>query len=456
MYYNNTLSIASAFYRTTLSAIALTVCFSNAPLRAVDSSALISIAHQNSPLLKAVRSDADSEQADYHAESLFKSNPVFGIEYRNIPLSSWPSADRHAMSGIHFSVSQQIASPFENSSSRNKKEARARAARFSVSEIRRSITREIKILSAKIAHNLRKEEILQKSLLNLKKTRKLAATLVSVNKLNSAELLRIEADIAELNNRILQNESETHSTITGIEEIAGVSIPYEIFLKDNDIKTIDLQIPPPVSEISFNNHPFLAAARFRLEAARSELSREKSALFPAVTLGAGYTFRQKTAADAVSKSNGEDFISVKASAPLPLFYYDRETHQIDASESDFRAEQARYRGAVNTLESRYRRSRINLLKTSEALQASSHNIVPRYLAAYRASLSSLRAGRSRLIDVLDTYERYLQTMISESSLYMQLEAEQAELAYLLPGRDNTKDNKSSDPAEEKKRESYEK
>ena len=73
---------------------------------------LLDIAFNNSPILKSQYHRMNAAKESYKKESIFKNNPVLSFSYSNVPLSDWPSLNKHAMSGFSIGISQYIATPW--------------------------------------------------------------------------------------------------------------------------------------------------------------------------------------------------------------------------------------------------------------------------------------------------------------------------------------------------------
>ena len=58
-------------------------------------------------------------------------------------------------------------------------------------------------------------------------------------------------------------------------------------------------------------------------------------------------------------------------------------------------------------------------------------ILPMYYSVYQSQLSVLPAGRTTLIDVLDSYRLYLKASLKEARLHRDLSISRAKLQYLL-------------------------
>ena len=109
-----------------------------------------------------------------------------------------------------------------------------------------------------------------------------------------------------------------------MESLCGINLTWQI-----DRKTI-LNWINKKYKISFiepfnvQKHPLYKKVKNLYLAKMASRKLSKSKLVPGITVGLEYRLRQEIA----GKDNGEDFILLKASMPLPLFYISKKRHEI--------------------------------------------------------------------------------------------------------------------------------
>ena len=190
-------------------------------------------------------------------------------------------------------------------------------------------------------------------------------------------------------------------------------------------KSTDIVIP---TEFDPKRHPLYKSVTFNLQASEANFAHSKGKLFPDVTVAAGYRFRQDTGMS--TTDNGEDFLSLKASTSLPLFYTIKERHNINAKKQTMltmKEEQADILLKLNKgWQGEY--GRAGLLKKSYVKYETV--VLPRYLASFKAQRGALSAGTVSLLDVLDSYRRYLMVSIQSARTYKELQQSISYLEYL--------------------------
>ena len=149
-------------------------------------------------------------------------------------------------------------------------------------------------------------------------------------------------------------------------------------------------------------------------------------LSPGVTIGFEYRIRQRIE----NKDEGEDFISIKASTPIPLFYPLTDRHKINKAEAKSNASKAMVQEIFIDLNSQWKGETANQKMLSRAFYKHRTEVLPGYLGAYKAQMGSLAGGRLSLLQVLDTYRMYLNASIEEGRLYRDLQISRLKLNYL--------------------------
>ncbi|MCP4135148.1 MAG: TolC family protein [bacterium] len=389
-------------------------------------------AFKNSPMLKSQAHKTKASEESYYKESIFKKNPVFMFGYMNMPVSS-PSMGNHAMSNITFGVSQFIAIPWESSNRKKTFYHKHLSEKEALNESRNMLAFQVQRLYHSLMFLYKKKEIILKNktvLINISKT---AESLVSVNKMNSSHLLKLKADISIINNKITEVDGEILALQAKMESLCGSKLVWNISAVDskNWINAGSAMVSP--SGFLAKEHPLYKKMLELYNAGKAAHELEKAKLFPGVNLGFNYSVRQEIS----GKDSGEDFLSFKVSTPLPLFYPLKENHSISAAEEKKKSLQEMLRNINISLSGEWEGSGNMLKKQQESFAAFNKEILPGYMAAYQAQLSSLAAGSVSLLDVLDTYRLFLKASLNEAILYKKLMITRLKLQYLLysyPGK----------------------
>lgn len=386
----------------------------------------VKIAEKKSPILLKEKYGTLASKSEFKSQSLFLSNPAVSIGQQNSPLGSWPSVNSHPMSGLFIGVSQTLSSPWAD----HFRKKRFFNLYLSQKERQDQIRKELTLLVASTYHKIHflylKRDILIRNMKTLKEMLALARAQVEVNKMNSSQLLKIGADISIIDNNILEVEGETEKAQSNMDKLCGIEFKWN---PEKEPAKQWLSVPynlPPV-EFKVSQHPFYKRIKAKYMAQKAAVSLEKAKLWPSVKFSGKYTLRQEI----TGRDEGEDFVSLSASIPIPLYYPLKERHLIDKQKEREREMRENLKDIFNKLRALWKGEKKNFKKLSVAFYNFKEDVIPNYWAVYKAQMSSLSAGTIKLIDVLDTYRMYLNAELKQADLFKGLQISRARLSYLI-------------------------
>lgn len=419
------------------------------PVLAQSSEFFLDKAFKHSPVLKSKSYNAKSARESYRQESIFQKNPVFSLGYSNVPVSQWPALDTHAMSGISLGLSQYIATPWEDYYRTQKKYKQYLSEKESLHEAKNLLAFQVQSAYHNISFLNKKKQIIGKNRNVLKDILRLAESLVSVNKMSSAQLLKLRADISILDNRIIEVDGALSKVKAGMEKLCGTAVNWdksEDSVTDKWINIETAKITP--SGFRYKNHPVYKKVYALYEAVKANQKLSKAQLTPGVTIGVDYRIRQEIP----MKDDGEDFISFIVSAPIPLYYPIKDRHRINSAIEKEKGQKEILKSVALELESKWKGESGNHNKIMSAFINFEKAVLPIYWAAYQAQFGSLAAGTVNLLDVLDAYRLYLKASLEDARLYRDLMISKLRLNYLLyayPGKDIKSTNQGGEDNEKK-------
>jgi len=405
----------------------------------------LAIAFKNSPLLKSQIHRSEAARESYLKESVFSRNPELSASYSNVPVSQWPALDKQPMCGISIGIAQYLATPWEAHYRKSAFYQASLSEKESLDEARNMLALQVQSTYHHIFFLHRKKIILKKSLSTLNDILRVAESMVMVNRMSSTQLLKLRADRATLSTTIIEVEGAIAGAQSEMEKLCGKTLAWNIPAEEVNgwMKQEITEIP---ADFNYTHHPHYRKMKILYEAQKATHQLEKAKLSPGVTLGFEYRIRQEIP----MRDEGEDFISFKASTPLPLFYPLTDRHRINAAADKERELKELLRKVQIELTTRWSGEKRNYLKLKDALSKFQTEVLPGYLAAYKGQLASLSAGNVNLLDVLDAYRRYLGASLDEARLHRDLMISVLRLNYLLhhyPGRSTHKKGERTDEKE---------
>ena len=387
----------------------------------------LEISFVNNPVLKSFQHTTEESEALFRRESIFARNPLLSFSYSNVPVSEWPALDAHPMSGMSIGISQYIATPWEDHYRKMTMYQMYLSRKEKYNEAKNLLAFQVQSAYHNLLYIYTREDILAENKKILQSVLRIAESLVAVNKMSGTHLLKLRAGLDDIENKILRIQGAEAKARGAMEKLAGVSLDWSDIRND-----ITHWIPEEAGEAvaeSFTpeTHPVYRSIEALYRSREAELKHEKAALTPGVTIGADYRIRKEIP----GRDEGEDFISLMASIPVPLFYPIKERHGIAAKEQSFLAMKEMLRSVKVDLQSRWKGERANNSKLREAFVNYRRAVLPGYYAAYRGQVGALASGTIGLIDVLDTYRMYLNASMAHAKLYRDLTISSLWLRYLL-------------------------
>ena len=400
------------------------------PVSAQPLSYYLNLARKHSPVLKAATFAAQANQNQSWAQSIFPANPELTLSHQNIPINTWPSTNKSAMSGISVGLSQAVGFPWESYWRKKYSRLQYSASKEQVEWVKRNLALQISLLYQKIYFQAYKIQIQKERKEALVKILQLARSLVSVNKMNSSQLLKLQADLLAADNQILILKSDLQQWQHKMQALTGKQIAWQLDTKQIKIwlqKKPWLKKELTLAVFNWQEHPIFRLALLQEKKQKTNFSLQKAKLIPLVKLAANYTIRQEIS----NASTGEDFFSIKATIPIPLYYSFKDRYQIKAKEKLWLSSRQQSINSKIQLLSSWNSEKQTFQKLLKAFQLYQNQILSNYKAVYQSQLASLPSGTISLIDVLDSYQKYLKAMDYSAYLYTQLRNSYYRLQFLL-------------------------
>jgi outer membrane protein TolC len=381
----------------------------------------------NNPQYQAALHETGQNKQMYESETMFMENPMFSFGLVNVPLSTFPSLTSDAMTSMSFMLEQQISLPGESLSRKKMALEEYLAKEKDAEALRRMLVARVEAACYDFVFLYQKKNLLVENRQSLEGIVSVARSLVSVNKMNSAQLLKLEAKLSQMSAEIIENGSMIVKAESELENLTAQK-PEEKQLVFVSGKTNPVPENIKISkDFIVENHPMYKAAQAMLEGARAKKDHEAAKYFPSLKFGAEYMVRQPI--DGVSMS-GDDMITLRVTAPLPLFFAFKESRSVMAAEEGVKKSDRLLEEISLKLKTSWR-GEFNMAENLLKIYTSYHReILPRYYASYKAMIGSLASSQVSFLDVLDSYRDYLEASIKEAEIYRDLRKSISMLKYL--------------------------
>ncbi|RME93330.1 MAG: TolC family protein [Candidatus Hydrogenedentota bacterium] len=328
------------------------------------------------------------------------------------------------MSGLTVSLSQEISFPWESEFRRSREKYKFYSAKSEYQETMERVKFQIYSLYSDLLYWEKYISIYKENKKTLNEIIRVARARVSVNKMNSSQLLKLEADLAMLDNKIWQGEANLEKVRSKIEALSGQTFPWDSLRIAQ--AEFDFKLPKQTAFVP-QRHPLYLQARQIYLAEKANAAWKKGKLFPSVTISGAYTFRNEIP----GRDQGEDFLSLKASVPLPLFYPIKDRFEIKEAEKKAQQSKSVLEEIKLKLLSAWKEEYAKAKRNFMQYENYKKTVIPRQLATYKAQLGALSSGTVTLLDVLDAYRRYLDLSLAQAQNKRDLDISLFKLNYLL-------------------------
>jgi len=387
--------------------------------------------------LKASKSASIKMKKIQESQTMVPEDPMFSAGIVNSPLGKFPAMNRDPMSGFSFMLSQKIALPGETKS----RKQMAMSDFFIKSEDSRDmelkIAYQVRLAYYELNFLYNKEALLKENRDSFHSIISVARAMVSANKMNSAQLLKLEASLSELESEIQLTSAMILKKEFEMEELTLLKPPYHLGEKTDagnlpskrfaaQMDPFEIRLP---HDFDVTNHPRYRKAKAMIEKSSARKKSERSKNFPSLTISAEYMVRSPVAGQNANMS-GEDMVSLRISAPFPLYFPIKQNKKTQAAENGIEEAKESLEQTALVLNSKWMGEKEIAEKLLEVYSRYHNDTLPRYFASYKAMLGSLSSSTVTLLDVLDSYRAYLDASIKETESYRDLQKTIAMLQYL--------------------------
>jgi len=397
-------------------------------------------AQRFNPEFGKLDSSVKAKEEGYKGQTIVPSNPVLTLGLDNVPLNSFPSLSSDPMTMGMVMVSQYFSLPGEFKNRRLRSGTMVKGEKIALEEMHNRIALDIGRLLAELRYQVRKKELVLEQQGALKSIEQVARRLVSVNRMNSAQLLMLQGELLRMKSDLIEVDQQIEAVCFQLAEISGEKVCH--LPPGSTAAYREFSSPATFTPES---HPLYRSANIKVQLAEVELAYRKKGVIPGFSIGVAYQPRQPARG-----MPGEDMVSVRVSLPLPLYYGAKEGHQIKSASYDLESAKLYLNGIKLQLEKNWNVEYTRFQGYYESLQLYQSEILPRYKTSYQAMINSFSAGVIGLVDLLDNYRGYLRVSQMEAEVLKKLENSWYTLSYLsatiVPG---TKGQTGSDNHENK-------
>jgi len=348
---------------------------------------LAELAAEANPEVSMLQHQVDALK-EQEKTSVMWQDPVFSVAYSNMPLSNL-SLGHHPMSGIELVLKQTFPFPGKNDRRRAVAAAQVDVQRCELEELKGQLRGKIKQFYWKLVLVKRLREIRKKHITEVDYLLETVKAEYASGEANQQDILKLGVLKEKLTDEIddfTQKERELTATINSVLH-RDLDMP---------IETAD-EIPLVKSAVTLNQlteraekeRELLKAWKKRTELERLAADKEGHEKYPDITVWTGYRFREEAGLD-----EGEDFLSVGVSVPIPVDYKGRYEAKKGIHLANARASQEKYKSLLDGVSVDIETSLSKWERNYKKALTYSERLIPDAEATLEAALSAWQVGRT--------------------------------------------------------------
>ena len=332
-------------------------------------------------------------------------DPLVGIEYVNAPVDSF-RLDQSPMSGLQFSLQQNLPEWGWSRASKDVAESRVEASRYVTAEAQVQLRRTVEVLFWRLALS---DLLYGVTRVHLKRTQELLEAVrvhYEVGRVGQNAVLRLEVFRGRLQDDLSDFQRVNREISAGLN--GALSRPAR-----SQFETEDHADPLPVAgtatqwlDVAQEHRPRLKQIReeVRTEGKEAKLARIKTR--PDVNVWAKYRLRTiDTPLD-----DGTDFVSLGVAVPIPWGSRKQGRGQEAAHQQAARGARARLAAAVDRIESELHIVEAAWSRAYEKASTYQEKLIPAARATLETTLSDFSVGKA---DFVSLYESEVDLLILE-------------------------------------------
>lgn len=371
------------------------------PLEPLSLDLLIKEAKENNPDILAVKKRWEASQARIpQAKSL--DNPSIGLEFEKIPRGTL-KLNKTMPEDRMLSISQML--PWFGKLSLKGKialvESQMAASEYKNKEL--EIVNEVKNAYYDLFMNYKEIELNQESLVFLENIAKIAEAKYTVGDINQEDILKINLELAKLDNVIVNLKQERHAKATRLNTLLNRD-PEGLWdiqeLEEDATFSKDIN---SLYRLTLENQPELLIFSYTIEKNKYAKSLAKKSFFP--DLMAGIVQRGITAG-----TIGPWDLMLAFS--VPLWFWTKQRYEIKEAIANLEEAQAAYTAMRNKalFETKDLATKIEIAKNKIKLYKDTQ--IPLLESSIESSLAAYRSGRGDIMMLLDSERMLIETKMA--------------------------------------------
>ncbi len=381
--------------------------FINAQTVTLDS--LITTAVKLSPKIKMLKAKLNAAE-DRVPQVSNLPDPMLTLGMMNLPTNSF-SFTQEAMTGKVVGLSQQFPFPGKLSTMGKISKEDAEIVRQELADAKNEIIKNVTDAYYELAFIRKSEAIENDSKVLLKSIAEVVRTKYSVNTASQQNLLKIELEITNVNDKLDQLSDQESSQLSILNSYlfkpAGSPLLINEDFKFDFLSITQVQLDSLAAEY----RPFLKGINTAEKKAALQKSLAGYDYYPNFTVGVQYTQRDRIAQ---TNMNLHDLVSLVVGISLPLNYGGKVSAKVEETESMEELYRQQYSASLQMLNAGFGSAVSKLNTIKKRIKLIEDGLYPQADQTLKAALAGYQVGKIDFINVVDSENKLYQI---ETGLY---------------------------------------
>ena len=391
---------------------------------------LVNLALQVSPKLKMLN------YKYYAAKSRIEVNsnlpdPMLTLGLANLPTNTF-SFTQEPMTGKIIGLSQAVPFPGKLSAVEDVASKDVEIVQQEVDDSRNEIIKNVSQNYYELIYVRKAIDVANENLKLLNEVAKVVRTNYSVAKASQQNLFKVELEITNLNDKIVELKNKENSLLAIIN--AQLLRKQDVPVYTDDLPSIKYYeyTQKQLDSMSVHNRPFLTGIELAKQKAVLQEKLARYDFYPNFNFSIQYSQRDRIAATNMPLA---DFASFFIGISLPFNYGGKVSSKIEESEAMQNMYNEQYNLSLQVLNSNFGSSVSKLNSLRERIKLTEDAELPQAQQTFSTSLSSYQVGQVDFINVIDAQSKLYQVETNLYRLKTDYLKEIEELKFLTASKD---------------------
>jgi len=350
---------------------------------------------QNNPDYLAAKNQLGSARAQIPQAGALP-DPKLGLALMNLPVNSF-ELDQEPMTGKKISLMQMFPFPGKLGLKQDMAEYQAQVVEQQVEELKNNLVKNVKMTYYNLFFVDKSIEIVEKNKTLINQFVKVAETKYSVGKGLQQDVLKAQVELSKMTDKLISLQQKRAGLVFQLNKLLNRNISAPID-KLFDLKKSSLESNlDDLKAMGLENRPLLNSWNFMIEKTKSATRLAQKGYLPDLSVGVAYTQRD----DLRTGMKMYDFFSAEVSLNLPLYFFKKQSKEVQEKQLMVAATEEKYTAAKNEVLFQIENAFSELEKDNKLIDLYETGIIPQASQSLNAAVSGYQVDKVDFLTLLN-------------------------------------------------------